>query len=454
MTAVLVVEDEAKLRDALADALKAAGHRALPAAGVGDARKLVVTEPVGCVLLDIRLRDGDGLALLQELRAGAHRAIPVIMVTAYGDSERTIQAMRDGAFDYVTKPFDLDRLLAVVDRALEQFRLAGEPMPEPATSAADALVGASEAMLAVTKVIGRAAASDAPVLITGETGTGKELVARAVHRFSKRSGDPFVAVNLAALAPTLLESELFGHERGAFTGATALRVGRVELAGAGTLMLDEVGDLDPSLQTKLLRVLQEATFERVGGNEVLPSGARIIAATNKTVRPGQPGAVLRDDLYYRLAVIEIHVPPLRERRSDIPLLVAHALQGGRVRAVTEQAMRDLMAYDWPGNVRELMHVIARAAVMTSGEVIDAVALPSTLHEPGRRSLTATIDLSTMTLKEAMAAFEREVIVAALERAGGNRSGAARQLGLARTHLYAKLDEHGITPPELKKPSGE
>ena len=452
MTAVLVVEDEAKLRDALTDALAAAGHETLTAAGVTDARKHLANESVGCVLLDIRLRDGDGLALLQELRGGANRSVPVIMVTAYGDSDRTIQAMRDGAFDYVTKPFDLDRLLAVVDRALEQFQLAREPLPQPASSAADALVGASEAMLAVTKVIGRAAASDAPVLITGETGTGKELVARAIHRYSSRTAEPFIAVNVAALAATSIESELFGHEKGAFAGATARRVGRVELAGAGTLLLDEVADLDPSLQTKLLRLLQDGAFERVGGTEVIKSRARIVASTNKIVRLGQAGTALRDDLYYGLAVIEIHVPPLRERRSDIPLLVAHALQGGPARAVTEQVMRELMAYDWPGNVRELVHVIARAAAMTSGDVIDAVALPNTIREPGRRLGSAT-DSSSMTLKEALAAFEREVIVAALERANNNRSEAARQLGLARTHLYAKLEEHGITSPEAKKPSG-
>ena len=249
----------------------------------------------------------------------------------------------------------------------------------------------------------------------------------------------------------MIESELFGHEKGAFTGAAARRVGRFELAGAGTLLLDEVGDLDPMLQTKLLRVLQEGTFERVGGNEVIASRARIVAATNKVVRPGQVGAALRDDLYYRLAVIEIHMPPLRERRSDIPLLVAHALQGGPARAVTEHAMRDLMAYDWPGNVRELVHVIARAAVMTSGDVIDAIALPNTIQAAARRDGPA-IDAGAMTLKEALAACEREVIVAALERSGGNRSEAARQLGLARTHLYAKLEEHAITPPDAKKPS--
>jgi DNA-binding NtrC family response regulator len=252
---------------------------------VTDARKLLGEGAIGCALLDIRLRDGDGLALLRELREGPRRNVPIIMMTAYGDSERTIQAMRDGAFDYVTKPFDLDRLLAVVDRALEQFQLAREPLPQTASAAVGALVGSSEAMLAVTKVIGRAAASDAPVLITGETGTGKELVARAIHRYSSRAEEPFVAVNLAALAPTLLESELFGHEKGAFTGAAARRLGRIEAAGAGTLLLDEVADLEPSLQTKLLRVLQEGAFERVGGNEPITSRARIVLRRRPNADP-------------------------------------------------------------------------------------------------------------------------------------------------------------------------
>jgi two-component system response regulator AtoC len=450
VTTVLVIEDEPKLREALADALIAAGRRAIVAAGVVEGRQRLDEGSIGCVLLDIRLRDGDGLALLNELRGGPHRNVPIIIVTAYGDSERTIQAMRDGAFDYVTKPFDLDRLLAVIARALDQSQLSRETLPAPVVAPAGALIGTSEAMLSITKVIGRAAASGAPVLITGETGTGKELVARAIHRYSSRSSEPFVAVNPAALSPSLLESELFGHEKGAFTGSTARRLGRIELAGAGTLLLDEIGDLDPSLQSKLLRVLQESTFERVGGEQAIPSHARVIAATNKAVRPGEPGAAIREDLYYRLAVIEIHVPPLRERRSDIPLLVAYALQGGRVRAVTEQVMGDLMAHDWPGNVRELIHVIARATAMTSGEVIHSVELPSAPRRPAL-SGPPTIELAGMTLREGLAAFERAMIITTLEQCAGNRSEAARRLGVARTHLYAKLDEHGITPPGSKKP---
>jgi two-component system response regulator AtoC len=448
MSTVLVVEDERKLRDALASAVTSAGHKAVTAAGVMDARERIQSEDVACVLLDIRLRDGDGLELLRELRQGPHREVPVIMVTAYGDSERTIQAMRDGAFEYVTKPFDLDRLLALIERALKQYTLSRELPSGPIPIARGVLVGASEAMLAVSKVIGRAAASDAAVLITGETGTGKELVARAIHQYSSRAAEPFVAVNLAALPPTLLESELMGHEKGAFTDASARRLGRIELAGAGTLLLDEIGDLDLSLQTKLLRVLQEGAFERVGGGQQIQSRARIIAATNKPVRPGEPGAALRDDLYYRLAVIEITVPPLRERRSDIPLLVAHALQGTRARAVTEDAMRLLMGYEWPGNVRELMHVIGRAAAMSSGDVIDCLALPTSIRQRAPKASGST-GYGAMTLKEAIAKAEREAIVAALNDCGGNRSEAARRLGIARTHLYAKMEEHGINTEPSK-----
>ena len=310
------------------------------------------------------------------------------------------------------------------------------------------LVGTSAAMLAVWKLIGRAASSSAPVLITGETGTGKEVVARAIHGHSGRARHPFVAVNLAALPPTLIESELFGHERGAFTGAAARRAGRFEAAAQGTLFLDEIGDLDMPLQTKLLRVVQEGTYERVGGDDVVASQVRIIAATSRPVRPGVAGAALRDDLYYRLAVIEIEVPPLRARRSDIPLLVAHALRGTPARAVSEEAMERLAAYGWPGNVRELFHVIERAAVLTGGEVIDAGNLP----EPIRNAPPAAADSSRtapspgttdLSLRPSVARLERSLILQALEQAKGNRSAAARLLGIGRPLLYAKLEEHGI-----------
>ncbi len=463
MSTVLIVEDEPGLREGLVTAVETLGLRALSAGGVVEARRVLAAEGVDCVLLDIRLRDGDGLELLGELRKGPLREVPVIMATAYGDSERTIAAMRDGAFDYLTKPFDFPTLLATVSRAVKQRTLALAPLPESAVPAASpstgsvraGLVGSSAAMLATWKLIGRAAAADAPVLVTGETGTGKELVARAIHEYSQRARAPFVGVNLAALPPTLLESELFGHERGAFTGAQSRRAGRLESAGQGTLFLDEIGDLDAALQTKLLRVMADGAYERVGGDERLMSTARIVSATNKPVRPGEPGCVLREDLYYRLAVIEICVPPLRDRRSDVPLLVAHALADTTARAVSEEAMARLLAYRWPGNVRELLHVIQRAAVLSGGEIIDVPHLPTALQDTTTEGFTlnatpsnstapsATTEDETLSLREAVAKLERRMIVAALARAGGNRSEAARQLGIGRPLLYAKMQEYGV-----------
>ena len=440
--AVLIVEDEPGLRTGLADVVRTMGGEPLPAAGVSEARAIVAARAVDCVLLDIRLRDGDGLDYLTELRSTA-RGVPVIVATAYGDSERTIRAMRDGAFDYLTKPFDLTVLRATLERAVNQRALAQQARPAPELpDVHHDLVGTSAAMLAIWKMIGRAAGSSAPVLVTGETGTGKELVARAVHAYSTRAREPFVAINLAALPPTLIESELFGHERGAFTGATARRSGRFEAAAGGTLFLDEIGDLDPALQSKLLRVVQEGTYERVGGDDPITTDARIIAATNRPVRPGTPGVALREELYYRLAVIDIELPPLRARPSDIPLLVAHALRGHSARAVSEAAMQRLLANPWPGNVRELFHVLERAAVLCGGEVIDIADLPESVRAtPAPRA--AAPDDDDLTLNAAVAGVEKRLIARALERAKGNRSAAARLLGIGRPQLYAKMQEHGL-----------
>jgi DNA-binding NtrC family response regulator len=440
--AVLIVEDEAGLRQGLVDVVRTMGGEPLPAAGIAEARVIVASRAVDCVLLDIRLRDGDGLDYLNELR-GTARGVPVILATAYGDSERTIRAMRDGAFDYLTKPFDLTALRAALDRAVNQRALARQAGPTPAVpEVSQDMVGTSAAMLAVWKLIGRAAGTNAPVLVTGETGTGKELVARAIHAYSPRARAPFVAINLAALPPTLIESELFGHERGAFTGATSRRSGRFEAAAGGTLFLDEIGDLDPALQTKLLRVVQEGTYERVGGDAQLTTDARIIAATNRPVRPGAPGAALREDLYYRLAVIEVELPPLRARPSDIPLLVAHALRGRAARAVSEAAMQRLLANPWPGNVRELFHVLERAAVLCGTEVIDVGDLPETIRS-APAAASPVVEEGDLTLSAAVASLEKRFIARALERAKGNRSAAARLLGIGRPQLYAKLQEHGL-----------
>ncbi len=432
---VLIVEDDAAVREALARALEKSGLRVRAVSGI-EAAKRALERTVRAVLLDIELRDGDGLALLTELRK-QHPKLPVVMATAHRDSERTISAMRLGAYDYLTKPFDVTRMIATLKRAIEVPAVA----PAPQREASVPLVGASAKMLEVWKAIGRAASSDVSLLITGESGTGKELVARAVHEHSARKRSAFVAVNVAALSPTLFESELFGHEKGAFTGAHDRRIGRFEAAGAGTLFLDEIGDLEPSLQVKLLRVLQEGQFERVGGVSPMRAQARVIAATSRPVSAGE-GSALRADLFYRLAVLQIAIPPLRERKSDIPLLVHAFLR--RVsppqRALSESAMQRLIEHPWPGNVRELLHVVERARVMSTSEVLDDVDL-------GLPAVEAPVPRDDdLDLQRNLRALERSLIERALARSQGNRSEAARLLGIARPQLYTKMRELGITQP--------
>ena len=439
MSTVLIVEDEKTIRDGLIRAVGRAGHEVVSAATLAEARASM-SSGIDCVLLDIRLPDGDGLELLTELRR-THPRLPVIMATAYGDSDRTIAAMRAGAFEYVTKPFDLAGLLATVARAVRSS--TAEASSQVAAAAGPALIGSSARMLDVWKAIGRAAGSDAPTLITGETGVGKELVARAIHENGPRSREPFVAINLSAVAVTLIESELFGHEKGAFTGADKRREGRFELAGRGTIFLDEIGDLDVALQTKLLRVLQESTFERVGGGTPNPVHARVIAATSKNVEPRTPGVTLREDLFYRLSVIRIEVPPLRERRTDIPLLIdGYLRRRTERRVVSDEAMKKLVAHDWPGNVRELLHVVERACVMHRSESLDVDDF-----ELGRASTVTTVESDSLDLRAAVDALERDFVHRALKRAQGNRAEAARLLGIARPQLYAKMKQLGIDPDE-------
>ncbi len=454
MASVLIVDDDRTIREGLVRAVGSAGLTPRACEGLATARAALANERFDCVLLDIRLKDGDGLTLLAELRE-QQPSLPVVMATAYGDSDRTIEAMKLGAYDYLTKPFDLDRLLETLRRAVKTPTIA-EAVAD--SSANGALIGSSATMLGVWKAIGRAASSNASVLVTGESGTGKELVARAIHVHSERKNGPFVAVNIAALPPTLVESELFGHEKGAFTGAAGRREGRFEVAGGGTLFLDEIGDLELGLQTKLLRVLQEGTFERVGGNETLSASARIVAATSRPVLPKTPGATLREDLFYRLAVLHIELPPLRERRSDIPLLVQAFLTrlAEPRRAVSERAMQALAAQPWPGNVRELFHALERASVMSRSEVLDVrdFDLPTprpidAVPEPRSRAADGPVaELppdGDLNLRRATDALERALILKALERSGGNRAEAARLLGIGRPNLYAKMRELGLIP---------
>ncbi len=433
---LLVVEDERTIRDALAGHFRDAGYVVDVADGIAAAERLLAQHSFAAVLLDIRLKDGDGIDLLAKLRQSLPQ-LPVIMATAYGDSERTIRAMRLGAFEYVTKPFDLDALVACVARAVRS------PTPahvEP-TGTSDALIGSSPEMLKVWKAIGRAAASRAPVLILGETGVGKELVARAIAAHGLGAAAPFVAVNIAALPPTLVESELFGHEKGAFTGAVERREGRFHLAHGGTLFLDEIGDLDAAVQTKLLRVCEDGGFERVGGTARQTSTARLVAATSRPVTPGSPGATLREDLYYRLGVIRIEVPPLAERRQDIPLLVDAFVRaaGPERRAVSEEAMLRLVDFDWPGNVRQLRHVIESACAMSRAEVLDV----DDLQLPAPPIAAATPSETDLALRPNLERVERQLIERALVVAQGNRAQAARLLGIRRALLYARMKHLGM-----------
>jgi two-component system response regulator AtoC len=435
---VLVVDDEPIIREALTSRLEEHGFEVVSAESLAAARRLLSGgRAVDAVLLDIKLKDGDGLDLLEELRL-SRPSLPVIMATAFGDSERAIRAMKLGAFEYVTKPFDLDSLLVTVSRAVEMPAVA----PSPAVpDASGRMIGSSPRMLDVWKAIGRAAASAVPVLITGETGVGKELVARAVHDHSDRRGGPFVAVNLAAIPATLMESELFGHEKGAFTGAGGRREGRFEVASEGTLFLDEIADLDPTLQTKLLRVLEDGGYERVGSTTRLASRARILSATSRPVDPGAPGASIRKDLFYRIGVLRIDVPPLRERRQDIPALVHAFLRDAPPprRAISEAALDRLVDYHWPGNVRELRHVLQQACVMSAAEVLDADDLALRDQGPVQSEDTPR----DLDLRTALDKLELQMIEEALARSRGNRAQAARLLGIRRALLYSRLRYFGI-----------
>ncbi|MBS2025525.1 MAG: sigma-54-dependent Fis family transcriptional regulator [Deltaproteobacteria bacterium] len=448
MPRILIAEDDRVIRFSLAQNLADAGYEVETAEGVADARRLFDAEGFDAALVDIRLKDGDGLDLLEDLRKDVPQ-LPVIIVTAFGDSERTIRAMKAGAFEYLTKPFELDVLLNLLDRAVKVHPTS---VRVPEANQGNQLVGASPAMLNVWKSIGRSAASPVPVLITGESGVGKELVARAIHD-NAHPNKPFVAVNLAALPPSLVESELFGHERGAFTGAVARREGRFELAGDGTLFLDEIADLDLPLQTKLLRVLEDGGYERVGGSTRMESKARIIAATSRNVQPGQPDSRLREDLYYRLAVLRIEVPPLRERKQDIPLLVQAFLRraGRSSRALSEGAMNRLVSFGWPGNVRQLRHVLENACVMSTAEVLDEAAFDLGTSKQATDvptwQMPVASELTNLDLRENLERFERELIELALSRAQGNRAQAARLLGIRRALLYSRMLHLGMRGAE-------
>jgi len=433
---ILIVDDQAAFRRLLVRVLADAGHEVVEAGDGRKALELARAARFHVVLTDMRMPGLDGLDLLARLQAEMPET-QVVLVTAHGSVPSAVQAMRQGAFDYLTKPLaDPDEVVVVVERALAHRRL----LDAEAVRAADAgvqVVHQDAAMVAVMHAVRRVAAVDTTVLLSGESGTGKEVVARALHAGSTRAARPFVAVNCAALAEGLLDSELFGHERGAFTGADRQRRGRFELADGGTLLLDEVGEMSPALQAKVLRVLQERRFERLGGTTTLHVDVRVIAATHRDLRAEVAAGRFREDLYYRLAVVPIHLPPLRERGQDVVLLARHALAsiGRRLGRpglrMDDAAVRALLAYPWPGNVRELNNVIERAVVLGASATLTAGDLR--LDAP-QGAAERPLDLR---------AREREAIREALAQVGGHRQRAADLLGLSLRALQYKLKQFDL-----------
>jgi two-component system response regulator PilR (NtrC family) len=442
---VLVVDDERRQRDILQMILEAEGYETTAAGNGRQALQAAEDGGFDVVLTDLKMPDLNGIELLSEILKLQPQPL-VILMTAHGTIDSAVDAMRKGAFDYLTKPLEKDELLLVLRRAIERTHLVRENrmLREQLRDRfrLDNIVGAHGSMQDVFRIVHKVAASTSTVLIYGESGTGKELVARAVHHESERRSRPFYAVNVAALPESILEAELFGHEKGAFTGAEMRKIGLFEQASGSTLFLDEVGDLKRDLQVKLLRALQEREILRVGGTERVRIDVRIVAATNqdleREVREGQ----FREDLYYRLNVIPIVLPPLRDRRTDIPLLVDHFLAkylGSRPRGVSEDALKTLMAYDWPGNVRELESVIERALLLGEGDLIVPADLPASLRS-GAGALRRAMDLEIPDTGIDLEAVERSLILKALDKAGGNVTRAARLLGLSRRTLQYRIEK--------------
>jgi DNA-binding NtrC family response regulator len=446
---ILVVDDDPGIREAFRLVLEDQ-YDLLEAADGPGALEHVQRSPVDLVLLDVRLPGMDGIEVLERIKA-LDDHVEVVLVTAVQTVRAAVAAMKLGALDYVTKPFDEDEILPLIGRALERRALDREVVYLRSELARerdfDQLVGQHPVMQKLYQMISAVARNPLTVLIVGESGTGKELVARAIHRHGPRRDEPFVPVNVAAISETLIESELFGHEKGSFTGAVARKLGKFELAHRGTLFLDEIATLRVDLQAKILRVLQEREIERVGGTRRIPVDVRVIAATNADVRRAIQTGSLREDLYYRLNVVQISAPPLRDRREDIPLLVEHFVRRSnhllhkRVTAVSPAALDALQAYAWPGNVRELQNVVERAVALVDRSVIEVSDLPLDLTLPDvRRHVEYS---ASLPLRVARERFDRQVILRVLERVRWNQSEAARLLGLHRNSLKAKLLSWGI-----------
>jgi DNA-binding NtrC family response regulator len=455
---ILLIDDEPELRQVLEEALREHDHRVTTASDGAEGLSQMMAKSFDVVICDVRLPKIDGLTLFRRIRQD-WPTTDVILMTAYAEVVDAVSALKQGAFDYLTKPFDIDELLLHIQRIsdhralrreLEQARveLSGRK-PEVA------LVGQSPPMRRVLGLIEMVAASEAPVLVVGESGTGKELVARMLHERSARHEKPFVVVNCGALSETLIEAELFGHERGAFTGAVKRREGRFKAADGGTVFLDEIAELPLSAQAKLLRVLQEGTFEPLGTNTTVRVDVRVISATHRQLKERIAEGVFREDLYYRVNVIEIPLPPVRERPGDLSLLVQYFLhrfasKGRPVPTVTPAAWAALSQYNYPGNVRELSHAIEHAVVLSGGSEIEPRHLPSTITASANRNLeAAAVSPEIRPLHVALREFERQYLLRAMSQAGSKRVRAAEMLGISRKSLWEKLRLHGISDAETE-----
>jgi DNA-binding NtrC family response regulator len=446
---VLAIDDEVDMLATYQSIFKK-NYSILTASSADQALKLIKAEPLSLILLDIRMPKVDGLQLLKQVKE-IDRTLEVIMVTASKDIASAVEAMKLGAFDFVTKPFDVKELLAIIAKALEKRALVRENLylkeTLKETNSYCDLIGQSPAMKKVFKMIEQVAPTDSTVLVRGESGTGKELVARAIHTKSKRVAQPFVAVNCAAIPENLLESELFGHERGSFTGALERKLGKFELADGGTLFLDEIGCMAPAMQAKLLRVLEDRKVERLGGEKGVPVDVRIISATNIDFDQEIKNSKFRSDLYYRLNVIPVDLPPLRERKEDIQLFINYFLDkfnkllNKQVKGITGEAFQTLLAYSWPGNVRELQNLIERLVVLSATDLISLEELPLPTVKTAR--ITVQSDRSATDYKEAMNSYERALLEKVMAEQQGNISQAAKKLNMVRTSLIARLKATGL-----------
>ncbi len=446
-SSILLIDDDDSLRRVMEFSLTEAGHKVTAAAGGEEGLRLFEKNSFDAVITDITMPGLNGMEVLARVRA-RDAGLPVIMITAYGTIESAVQAMKEGAFDYITKPFNRDELRLTLEKALRLRRLEKENVELRAEVIDryrfESIVGSSDRIREVLDLAGRVAASDATVLITGERGTGKELLAKGIHFNSSRSAGPFVAVNCAAIPETLIESELFGHVKGAFTGAVKDKEGKFELADGGTILLDEIGDLRIDLQAKILRVLQERTVDRVGGAKPMPIDVRVIASTNRDIEQAIKEGKFREDLYDRINVVAIRMPPLRERKEDVSLLVKYFLnkfnRDPQV-GLNEEALRAIVSYGWPGNVRELESVMERASVLRRGNSITLEDLPEKLkrEKGGIENIILNLPDEGVALED----LEKSLIIKALEKHKGNQTRAAEYLGITRPTLIYRMEKFGL-----------